>query len=1405
MSDPSVPPSEDPVPPTDDTVESGPRRSARSRKKKQPFSPGGSEPQSLDQPVAKRLRGKSPNANRTAQTPVDQPPDDAAALMEEMDHASALAYPRRGPATGVPPDTPPGASQRTTRRTVAAGTTVQTQAVTTGRKKPPPSHTGSSAKATAPATTARKKPPPSPSVASALECTTSTVTVARGARSAAAASLKRIAELGLSSDSDADTSSVDSEAKPTVKKKKATGKKNATVTKSKTTKSTGKKKKPRKPPATAVIARNRKKFFERPEQPQPIITDPPPPTQTGATVDPEVELDLPEKEDLTPGVPKEFQCWKTGWEEVLPEDGKSTFILEDDFNHQVLQEPFANSYISIAQGMSSYLSQQGMENNPVAIFKALMEDAIPMLREYINAAIVEKEGKTSKMKNDYELWEFIALCFLRAGFNMDSGTAYQCMEVVAQSHFLKIMSSQRFNTILACLRAYPTAKRKPSNEEDEWYQEMNVFGRYRKLEEAMFRKSVARLLKLQTSPVLVLDDELVSSRAQDVERKSHSDRKAGKDGPTADLVADAYSQVVYGFRLRQRGVKDLDNVELLLRTLPHAMPSDQPTITFDRGYGKMYFIRLILSMGYNVWTIANWQKSRHPFILSFDVDERKKQWKKEGVSDRAIESRLDTIRDWIFHEDVGLGSESRMAVKEVEGFDLYAVAVRDAFDPKMVENVTQFFASGPLTESLKSTWVGRFKKETLPDNTMFNGKDGHHKEQLEMELLGACSVGSMGQRCADWFLMKCFRLTGTMVHTIWSDMERNDHVVTEELLQEWMSKATKQWFTRFQATPAMKAGTVNERPASIAFSQLDVVTAFYEVGLLVPRGFDTLIGVSPDGIATFVDEHGEEKRCTVEIKTRVGEKAIELAEKISREHGPVIHCDHGDSKYLSCVPTEHRRQVIHQVSVTGASHGAYVVSKVEDGVGSLLYSVFVEYDEKCLDEHHDFLCNVSHAMLRWTRQKPAMERGHLLDTDMPSWVKKEDRVLLKSRYPLWRTCNHWLGDRNQLVEPLKTIKEASQQVYNRGKPGVDKATEMSNSIAFDNHHLTFEQKYVLRMIRAVVINTWKTWIGMTVVAPMWEKDPKPTIEQMKRKMWKVTLSQFTHELAIDLLRTCHQDRFSGVPSPDRARLEATSERRDLRNKMRAAARDNSDLELLEMKNTLKAEGKFNQKYSQWKKWSKDTDSMKWKTLRLANTDTIQHLPVTIPKRRSCAMCSIGNRSGVQTTHMCSICEIPLCVKAIAGEARSCFVVWHQCNDLCQAAKDMSAKRRALKADQDESEDEEVQPRRTSPRRTATGGRGTGGRRQTGGRGRNPGRGEGAAARRTSPRRPTRQSPETNANRAPTRGVVSRRGGGRRGRGTGRRPTRGRGSPLPTASSRSNSPVAGLEAVGNETPITKASV
>jgi len=66
----------------------------------------------------------------------------------------------------------------------------------------------------------------------------------------------------------------------------------------------------------------------------------------------------------------------------------------------------------------------------------------------------------------------------------------------------------------------------------------------------------------------VLDDELISSKAVDIEVKTLSSRKSGKEGSTVDVICDSFFQLIVGMGLQTSSETQEGNVKQLLSSLP---------------------------------------------------------------------------------------------------------------------------------------------------------------------------------------------------------------------------------------------------------------------------------------------------------------------------------------------------------------------------------------------------------------------------------------------------------------------------------------------------------------------------------------------------------------------------------------------------------------------------------------------------------------------------------------------------------------------------------------------------------------------------------------------------------------------------------------------------------------------
>ena len=85
----------------------------------------------------------------------------------------------------------------------------------------------------------------------------------------------------------------------------------------------------------------------------------------------------------------------------------------------------------------------------------------------------------------------------------------------------------------------------------------------------------------------VVNDKLFSARAEDVETKFVSQRKAGTEGPISDCLACSLIGVILGMKLRVSGESQQQNVQTLLGTnLEITQTGHHPSLKVDRGYSS---------------------------------------------------------------------------------------------------------------------------------------------------------------------------------------------------------------------------------------------------------------------------------------------------------------------------------------------------------------------------------------------------------------------------------------------------------------------------------------------------------------------------------------------------------------------------------------------------------------------------------------------------------------------------------------------------------------------------------------------------------------------------------------------------------------------------------------------------
>jgi hypothetical protein len=338
----------------------------------------------------------------------------------------------------------------------------------------------------------------------------------------------------------------------------------------------------------------------------------------------------------------------------------------------------------------------------------------------------------------------------------------------------------------------------------------------------------------------------------------------------------------------------------------------------------------------------------------------------------------------------------------------------------------------------------------------------------------------------------------------------------------------------------------------------------------------------------------------------------------------------------------------------------------------LVQSVIIEFEDENLQVHASNLLRISKPLLDWYFDDDLIQRGFLEDKDIPIWTTPKQKKILKSRCKLFyghyrllksREQDGWMGP----TEPVKLYKYADQYLYNKGKPGVDKNTELTERLRHSTK-LSFETKYILRIFDAILINSWRVIQAIEMLNDF-NQDDDQRASHLRRRLRDLTIDDFTLDFSINYLRELRV-RTSSVDNAD------------LPIVIRGNAVD--DLQQIYSRTDQDVLRRFSEYKARTRVWPKKREPVGYfakpgilKDIRLYKSRGVEHklerAPVTArnPRgRHQCRLCFVGKTAGGRfernSIYLCSICEVPLCTtpfdRTLFG-SKSCFQRWHEAKDL----------------------------------------------------------------------------------------------------------------------------------------------
>ena len=188
---------------------------------------------------------------------------------------------------------------------------------------------------------------------------------------------------------------------------------------------------------------------------------------------------------------------------------------------------------------------------------------------------------------------------------------------------------------------------------------------------------------------------------------------------------------------------------------------------------------------------------------------------------------------------------------------LTARAVRE-YGTAKASRVISFIHS--LPESLSrglNTWIAVPNPRINVSKTVFSGSDDPLMNACEAFMSRTCTAFTLGQRTADWFMNRKFRITGTNTGQILrydalfcSLLGLSDAKIKERTLKDWFEVLSSSWFSTKVSTEAMMRGTANEAAVLHYVRNLKFIAGVYDFGMIAMNIFNYLAS-SPDAVAVI--------------------------------------------------------------------------------------------------------------------------------------------------------------------------------------------------------------------------------------------------------------------------------------------------------------------------------------------------------------------------------------------------------------------------------------------------------------------------------------------------------------------------------------------------------------------------
>jgi hypothetical protein len=184
----------------------------------------------------------------------------------------------------------------------------------------------------------------------------------------------------------------------------------------------------------------------------------------------------------------------------------------------------------------------GFEVNDLNLFTFLLSSELEYIIKYLNEFLTRLGLSKTSM---HEFCQLLGMLLLLSSFNLSTQQSWDLMEKNTNN---KVKSNEQFNEINKNLRGFEVNMRHGGGPSSTWCDQKDKLQFFHFLEERIFERSRGIFFPRDRGGCYVLDNELVSSKAVDIEAKTLSSRKS-KEGSMVDVICDSFFQLIVGMWL----------------------------------------------------------------------------------------------------------------------------------------------------------------------------------------------------------------------------------------------------------------------------------------------------------------------------------------------------------------------------------------------------------------------------------------------------------------------------------------------------------------------------------------------------------------------------------------------------------------------------------------------------------------------------------------------------------------------------------------------------------------------------------------------------------------------------------------------------------------------------------------